>query len=62
MPASILGNEFALRFGRHRAITAVMLGSAAADLLIGMFADKSPRLLLPWMLVYASRFPPIPAH
>src|SRR4051812_2530950 len=29
MPASILGNEFALRFGRHRAITIMMLGSAA---------------------------------
>src|SRR5437868_7764245 len=27
MPASILGNEFALRIGRHRAITAVMLCS-----------------------------------
>ena len=34
MPASILGNECAIRFGRHRAITAVMLSSAcrgAAD-------------------------------
>jgi MFS family permease len=29
MPASILGNEAALRFGRHRAITAVMIASAA---------------------------------
>ena len=28
MPASILGNEAALKFGRHRAITAVMLASA----------------------------------
>ncbi|MDO9061741.1 MAG: MFS transporter, partial [Bradyrhizobium sp.] len=28
MPASILGNELALKYGRHRAITAVMLSSA----------------------------------
>ena len=29
MPASILGNEAALNFGRHRAITVVMIASAA---------------------------------
>ena len=57
MPASILGNEFALRFGRHRAITAVMFASAAVALLIGLFADKSPWLLLPLMLVYAITVP-----
>ena len=62
MPASILGNEFALRFGRHRAITAVMFASAAVALLIGLFADKSPWLLLPLMLVYAITVPAIPAH
>jgi MFS family permease len=28
LPASVLGNEAALRFGRHRAITAVMVASA----------------------------------
>ena len=57
MPASILGNEFALRFGRHRAISAVMFASAAVALLIGLFADKSPWLLLPLMLVYAITVP-----
>ena len=57
MPASILGNEFALRFGRHRAITAVMLSSAAVALLIGLFADKSPWLLLPLILAYAITVP-----
>src|SRR4051794_15211674 len=57
MPASILGNEFALRFGRHRAITAVMLSSAAVALLIGAFADKSPWLLLPLILAYAITVP-----
>src|SRR6267378_2673903 len=53
MPASILGNELALKFGRHRAITAVMFSSALVALLIGAFADKSPWLLLPLMLAYA---------
>jgi predicted MFS family arabinose efflux permease len=57
MPASILGNECAIRFGRHRAITAVMLSSAVVALLIGAFADKSPWLLLPLILVYAITVP-----
>jgi predicted MFS family arabinose efflux permease len=57
MPASILGNELALKFGRHRAITAVMFSSALVALLIGAFADKSPWLLLPLMLAYALTVP-----
>ena len=57
MPASILGNELALKFGRHRAITAVMFSSAFVALLIGAFADKSPWLLLPLMLAYAFTVP-----
>jgi predicted MFS family arabinose efflux permease len=57
MPASILGNEFALRFGRRRAIAAVMFCSAAVALLIGLFADKPPWFLLPLMLVYAITVP-----
>jgi cyanate permease len=57
MPASILGNECALRFGRHRAITAVMLSSAFVALLIGAFADKSPWLLLPLIMAYAITVP-----
>jgi MFS family permease len=57
MPASSLGNECAIRFGRHRAITAVMLSSAVVALLIGAFADKSPWLLLPLILVYAITVP-----
>jgi MFS family permease len=57
MPASIFGNEFALRFGRHRAISAVMFASAAVALLIGLLADKSPWLLLPLMLIYAITVP-----
>ena len=57
MPASILGNELALKFGRHRAITAVMFSSAVVALLIGAFADKSPWLLLPLLLAYAITVP-----
>jgi predicted MFS family arabinose efflux permease len=57
MPASILGNEFALKFGRHRAITAVMFSSAVVALLIGAFADQSPWFLLPLVLVYAITVP-----
>jgi predicted MFS family arabinose efflux permease len=57
MPASILGNELALRIGRHRAITAVMFSSAAVALLIGLFADRSPWLLLPLILAYAITVP-----
>jgi predicted MFS family arabinose efflux permease len=56
-PASILGNELALKFGRHRAITAVMFSSAMVALLIGAFADKSPWLLLPLLLAYAFTVP-----
>jgi predicted MFS family arabinose efflux permease len=57
MPASILGNEFALRIGRHRAITAVMFASAVVALLIGLFADKSPWFLLPLIMAYAITVP-----
>jgi predicted MFS family arabinose efflux permease len=57
MPASILGNEFALRIGRHRAITIVMFGSALAALLLGVFADKSPAFLLPLIIAYAITVP-----
>ena len=57
MPASIFGNELALRFGRHRAITAVMVSSAVVALLIGVFADKSPWVLLPLIVVYAFTVP-----
>jgi predicted MFS family arabinose efflux permease len=57
MPASILGNELALKLGRHRAITFVMFASAAVALLIGIMSDKSPWLLLPLLLVYAVTVP-----
>ena len=57
MPASIVGNEFALRIGRHRAITTVMFSSAVVALLIGVFADRQPWFLMPLMMVYAITVP-----
>ena len=57
MPASMLGNELALKIGRHRAITVVMLASAAVALAIGLSAGLSPWLSLLLMLVYAFTVP-----
>jgi MFS family permease len=57
LPASVLGNEAALRFGRHRAIAVVMLVSAAVALAIGLSADTSPLLLLALVLVYGVTVP-----
>ncbi|WP_282605052.1 MFS transporter [Pelagibius sp. Alg239-R121] len=38
LPASIIGNEFSLRFGRRRVITIIMLSSAALAFTIGFTA------------------------
>jgi len=57
MPASILGNEAALRFGRHRAITAVMLASAAVAVLIGLNAGAPAWVVAILLLVYGLTVP-----
>ena len=57
MPASILGNEAALRFGRHRALTILMIASAAVALAISFSVGASPLLLLVLLLVYAFTVP-----
>src|SRR6516162_5455416 len=57
LPASVLGNAAALRFGRHRAITAVMVASAAIALAIGLNVGSSPLLLLALVLVYGFTIP-----
>jgi len=57
LPASVLGNEAALRYGRHRAITVVMFGSAAVALAIGLSAGASPLLLLALVLIYGVTVP-----
>jgi predicted MFS family arabinose efflux permease len=56
-PSSILGNEVAIRAGRHRAITTVMIASTAVGLAIGWFANASPVLLLVLVLIYAVTIP-----
>ena len=57
LPASVLGNEGALRFGRHRAITAVMLGSALVAAMIAVTAGVSAWLSLFLLLIYAFTVP-----
>src|SRR5256714_14632283 len=57
LPASILGNEVAIRFGRHRAITIVMIVSGTVALTIGVLAGGSPLLLLLLLLLYAITIP-----
>jgi predicted MFS family arabinose efflux permease len=56
-PASVLGNEAAIRYGRHRAITLVMFASAAVAIAIGVCAAGSPLLLLALVLVYGATIP-----
>jgi predicted MFS family arabinose efflux permease len=57
LPASVLGNEAALRFGRHRALTVVMLASAIVALLIGISVDASPMWLLALVAIYGCTVP-----
>lgn len=57
MPSSIIGNELALRFGRHRAVSAVMVASACVSLSIGALAGASPYMLLPLVMLYAITVP-----
>jgi predicted MFS family arabinose efflux permease len=57
LPASVFGNEAAIRFGRHRAITSVMFGSAAVAMTIGLCIGWSPWVLLGLLLVYALTVP-----
>jgi MFS family permease len=52
-PASILGNEAAIRFGRHRALTAVMSLSAIVTTAVGLCAGASPYILLPLVILQA---------
>lgn len=57
MPASLLGNELAIRFGRHRALNAIQLSSAGVALTIGLLAEAPAPLLLALVLVYAITVP-----
>ncbi|MEY9183469.1 putative MFS family arabinose efflux permease [Bradyrhizobium sp. USDA 326] len=57
MPASILGNEAALKFGRHRAITVVMIGSACVALAIGLNATAPAWVLALLLMIYGLTVP-----
>ncbi|MEK9719739.1 MAG: MFS transporter, partial [Quisquiliibacterium sp.] len=57
MPASILGNELSIRFGRHRSITTIQLLSAGVALSIGALAGGPALPVLLLVLVYAFTVP-----
>jgi MFS family permease len=57
MPASIIGNEAAIRFGRQRAIVWFMCIAGAIAIAIAFATGASPRLLLALLLVYSLAIP-----
>ncbi len=57
MPASILGNEAALRLGRHRAITIVMVASACVALTIGLTSTAPGWLVASLLILYGLTVP-----
>jgi len=52
-PRAFWATKAAIRFGRHRAITVVMIVSGAVALAIGFLAGASPAWLLVLVLIYA---------
>ena len=57
MPASILGNEAAIRFGRPRMIKLFMSLSAVAALAVALCVNASPLVLLGLIAVYSIVIP-----
>lgn len=57
MPASIIGNELSLRFGRQRAIAWIQVISALTALSVGIWADGSAWVLLVLIFFYALTVP-----
>ncbi len=57
VPASIIGNELSLRFGRERAITWIQVISALTALSVGLFAGGPAWVLLVLILFYAITVP-----
>jgi MFS family permease len=57
VPASIIGNELSLRFGRERAITWIQVISALTALSVGLFAGGPAWVLLVLILFYAMTVP-----
>jgi MFS family permease len=52
VPASVFGNELALRFGRRRTIVAVLIASVALSLVLGASAGVSYGLVVGLSLLY----------
>ncbi len=57
VPATVLGNEVALRFGRHRSISTVMTTSAGVAFAIAWMVSAPPIVLLVLLLLYAVTLP-----
>jgi predicted MFS family arabinose efflux permease len=57
LPASVLGNEAALRFGRHRAVSVIMVVSALVALAIGVSTSLSPLIVLLLVVAYGFTVP-----
>jgi MFS family permease len=57
MPASILGNEAAIRYGRRRAIICFMGIAGAIAMLLAFTLDASPAILLTLLLLYSLAIP-----
>jgi MFS family permease len=57
MPSSIVGNEAAIRFGRHRAIVLFMCIAGIVAVLIGIATSAAPALLLALLFIYAIAIP-----
>ena len=57
MPSSIFGNEFAMRFGRHRALTILMFMSALVAIAIACSMQVAPAVILVLLLAYAVTVP-----
>jgi MFS family permease len=57
MPSSVIGNEVAIRFGRHRAIAAFMCIAGIVATLLGFSAGAAPAVLLALLFLYAIAIP-----
>jgi MFS family permease len=57
MPASIMGNEAAIRYGRRRAIVCFMRIAGAIATLLAFTVDTSPAILLVLLFLYSLAIP-----
>ena len=57
MPSSVIGNEAAIRFGRHRAIICFMGIAGLVAVSIGASVTASPAVILALLLVYSVAIP-----